>query len=364
MTDNPSMTVVQRQSRAITRDILYTEDPDNEPRDITYDIINSPNAGRLVFADQISKDVKRFTQKDIDDERVIYFHDGSQNSVNFYFRVADGRYKPVYRHFRIVVIPLEIQLINRTIIHIQQGTKMAYITSANMGVATNGQRSLIKYNITHGPRGGQLYMNEAPASMFSQLNVDNEEVVFVQNNMSLANDSYFCTISNQDAILYDQMFQVEVTPLVRKKMPFVAYIEQKTAMSQDHLDASQLSGLTNSNPVYFILTPPSYGKIMRIVRASGSNAFERPKRAIRDKEVWRFSHEDVKNNVIHYVADSRRIDRTSGVNDSFEYRLVAPGVQPANGVFNFQVVSQVNQSLKKVTITISYNIKLFSVIRL
>ena len=40
-------------------------------------------------------------------------------------------------------------------------------------------------------------MNDAPASVFTQGNVDSDEVVFMQTDMSLANDSFFCTITNQ-----------------------------------------------------------------------------------------------------------------------------------------------------------------------
>ena len=63
-------------------------------------------------------------------------------------------------------------------------------------------------------------MNDAPASVFSQINIDNEEVVFMQTDMSLANDSFFCTITNQDAIIYDQRFHVQVVPLVKEREPF------------------------------------------------------------------------------------------------------------------------------------------------
>ena len=61
-----------------------------------------------------------------------------------------------YLYFRIHIIPLELKLMNKTVIAIQQGTKMGYISSTNMGVMTNGQRSYTRYNITHGPKGGQV----------------------------------------------------------------------------------------------------------------------------------------------------------------------------------------------------------------
>ena len=102
---------------------------------------------------------------------------------------------------------------------------MAYISGQNLGVKTNGQRSLTFYNITQGPSGGLIYMNDAPASVFGQINVDNEEVVYMQSEMSLSNDSFTAKISNQDAILRSVTFQIKVVPLVRRKEPFQVFIK-------------------------------------------------------------------------------------------------------------------------------------------
>ena len=48
---------------------------------------------------------------------------------------------------------------------------MAHITSKNLGSKTNGQRALTFFNITRGPEGGLIYMNDAPASVFGQVDI-------------------------------------------------------------------------------------------------------------------------------------------------------------------------------------------------
>ena len=164
--------------------------------------------------------------------------------------------------------------------------------------------------------------------MFFQTNIDNEEVVYMQNDMDLANDSFIATISNQEVILKNFEFEIQVKPLIRQKTAFLV-TEMKTQLGQIHLDASQLAGLTNSNPIYFLIDTPEFGKIMRIIRSS--NPGEKP---TRDREVWQFTHEEVKNGVIYFV---RKDMRTSQVNDSFAFRLEAPGVQPALGIFDFVI---------------------------
>ena len=171
-TEQPSMTVVARQSKPITSDNLRTEDADNSgvytisiyflasgyrhpylkstnrtshnqlnqfsfsDFDLVYEIVNSPSHGHLVFAENITLPIKRFTQADVNRKRVIYFHSsgsggqrgrggggGRLKPDDFYFKVSDGQHDPVYRHFRIHIIPLELNLANLTAIQIQQVSK-------------------------------------------------------------------------------------------------------------------------------------------------------------------------------------------------------------------------------------------------
>ena len=364
LVSNDAMTVVQRQSKAITRNMLYTQDDDTPPEDIVYVVQNSPIQGHLVFSDNITRPASRFTQQDINERRIVYFHEGDGTQPDqFRFRVSDLKFPAVYRHFRIHVSPLTLILTNSSSIFIQQGTRMAYITSYNMGSKTNGKRSNTYYNITSQPNGGRLELNGAPSSMFSQINVDNEEVVYIQTIMTLANDSFEATIVNQDAVKKNQLFNIIVLPLVKRNGTLVCNLsegDKSVPFQQHHLDASQLAGLTNSNPIYFVLEPPKYGRLMRIIKPSSSSVSRGSKdingksnlgmKSLRHKEVNQFTHEDIKNGVVYFVPSEEKLnllmkERESltgmgnngahSINDSFRYRLEAPGVQPANGALEF-----------------------------
>ena len=169
----------------------------------------------------------------------------------------------------------------------------------------------------------------------------------MQSDMSLSNDTFIATISNQDAILRDLKFHIRVVPLVRRQEAF-SVTENKMALTQKHLDASHLAGLTNSNPIYFLTETPNNGKIMRIVRTSSVTAVNNvDKRSVRDREVWQFTHEDVKNGVIYFVIAESKKFTTAHLNDSFTYRLEAPGVQPANGLFDFVIKARNGQAATK-----------------
>jgi hypothetical protein len=222
---------------------------------------------------------------------------------------------------------------NHTAISLDQGTTTAIITRRNMGAATNGLRDQIQYRVVAAPRGGQLLVEDRPADIFSQANIDREEVVYLQTDMSLANDSFIADITNQDNRLPGLLFNITVRPLVRQEVPFVAAIDNATPITSRHLDATKLAGLTNSNPVYYILTSPRLGRIKRIMRTSRT----REPRSVRDREVWHFTQEDLKNGVIYFVG-AAGVPLARNTSDELAYRLEAPGVQPALGTFRFLVV--------------------------
>ena len=121
VTETPSMTVVQRQSKAITSNTLFVKDPDTPPSQIVFEVMKQPGQGALVLADNISVAVERFTQEDINLKRLVYFHSPTiihhgtsfTGKTDFYFRVSDGKYTPIYRHFYIHIIPINLVLVNR-----------------------------------------------------------------------------------------------------------------------------------------------------------------------------------------------------------------------------------------------------------
>ena len=62
VTENPSITVVQRQSKTISSSDLCTKDPDTAPNHLIYEIRSQPSFGQLMLADNISTPLRIFTQ--------------------------------------------------------------------------------------------------------------------------------------------------------------------------------------------------------------------------------------------------------------------------------------------------------------
>jgi len=67
------MTVVQKQFRAITPEELLTDDPDSLPNEILYEIMTVPQQGRLVSVENITFPKAQFTQKDINEKKMVMF---------------------------------------------------------------------------------------------------------------------------------------------------------------------------------------------------------------------------------------------------------------------------------------------------
>ena len=165
------------------------------------------------------------------------------------------------------------------------------------------------------------------------MNIDRGEVIYMQTDMKFSNDSFIAEVSNQDNKIPNLIFNMSVKPLVKQIIPFVGTIDNSTPLSSLNLDTSKLAGLTNSNPVFYILTFPRLGKIKRIIQTSRT----REPRSLREREVWYFTHEDLKNGVIYFVGSNTPLAKNT--TDAISYRLEAPGVQPAVAQFKF-IVSQ------------------------
>ena len=117
VTNNPSMVVVRGQAKVIGRDLLEVRDPDTGPEAIRYTILDNGLQGRLIHPGQQQQgSLTHFTQQDINEDRVVYVHDGASAQTQFYFSVTDGRFQPretgLSRHFRIHVITLTLRSVS------------------------------------------------------------------------------------------------------------------------------------------------------------------------------------------------------------------------------------------------------------
>ena len=226
---------------------------DTSAKDLIYEIIQPPQHGMVSLSNDPSTATLRFSQEDVNRQRVMYLHDGTMESTSFYFGVSDGHFKAATGVFSLHFVSLTLRLLNHSSIAIQQSHTTSVISNRSMGAVTNGQRKHIFYNVTQEPRYGRLYVNDAAVTTFGQSNVDKEELLYVQFNMSASSDSFRVDIWNMDVSLVDRVFNVSVVPLVdAATSPLRAVVGEKTSITAHVLDASRLASITNSNPTYSV----------------------------------------------------------------------------------------------------------------
>lgn len=320
LTPAPRLEVVQGQRAAITNENLNTTDPDNVPSDIVYEVIRKPNNGILVYGINGTYPIFNFTQEDIDKSLVYFVQDGTNDTGTFHFKVSDGKHKAEYKAFNIYVVPLSLELVNRSRIEVLQGSTSSYIRNRNLGAVTNGNREDIWYNVTREPQFGRIFLAEEIVTEFRQTDVDSEKVVYVQLDLTVYSDYFIVNLWNGEKAIEDQVINVSVIPLVDQR-PFNATINSVTVITLDVLDASKLAEQTKGDPLYTVLKGPKYGVLHR--------KEERKEREVRER--FRFSHGEVADGKITY--HSNDIQAKGSIADSFQYMLTAPNVQPARGKF-------------------------------
>ncbi|XP_071579797.1 chondroitin sulfate proteoglycan 4 [Temnothorax nylanderi] len=336
VTNNPFITVVQNQNQTITRDSLLTTDPDTPSEEIMYDVISEPTFGRLLLLpfDQNTSEVRpvaKFTQYDVDSNRVVYEHNGTLQTVSIYFRVWDGAFTPIYTVFNVHVLAIRLNVTVPGPVTLQQGSNVALISENDVKLDTNARQDLVIYDITTLPKHGILYVRDGAAVTFKQTDLLSKSVMFMQTDMTVSNDSLELSARLSGFEQKHIRVEIKVVPLMIMNS-MTALAGEKNRITLQYLDATPLAKLTTSNPHYTIVRKPKYAKIKRIIRSSSSSG---EKRGAREREVARFSHQEIISGVIYLVC--RKIPSIDGVADSFSFILAASIFQPAVGDFEFHI---------------------------
>ncbi|KAG7313392.1 hypothetical protein JYU34_000510 [Plutella xylostella] len=342
LTETPLIQVVQGENYTISRDDLQTEDADTPPSGILYDIISGPIQGRIVMLNKNytidkAQSVNKFTQEDINFGRVIYEHSGQQQTATFYFRVWDGEFKPTYKVFTIDVIPVFLNATAMVPIYLQQGSNVATVTPEQIFVETNAKKSNIHYNITRQPLHGMIYVGRNPVTHFTHNDLLEKIVIYMQNDMTTANDSFELVASVHDSN-GTRPFSVEIIVQPLMALSDLRVDSIKARITLHTMDATGLAKLTASDPVYTIVRKPRYGTVKKIIRSSGGQT------SAREREVAYFTHEDVKAGVIYFVTKKMPTE-LNGIEDNFKFLLAASIFQPAAGEVKIFIGNRLKKNL-------------------
>ena len=184
--------VVTNGERLITgRDLKYSDaDLDTKPSDLVYTRRGVPNGG-IYKASEPSVELFEFTQEDLNQNRVLFRHEGADyGKVGLW--ITDGQF---YANGVLEVrasTPF-IEVTNNSGLVVQHG-ETVYLTADNLTSETNlnlwGEQ--IVYQIIESPSHGVLEIDrrQKPLNVFTQADLDHQLVFYKHDGSAYINDHF------------------------------------------------------------------------------------------------------------------------------------------------------------------------------
>lgn len=324
VTPAPHISVVQGENHTISKNELLTEDADTPPKDLEYAVVTGPSKGKLVLLPE-GLPIVHFTQADINDNRVVYVHNSSVLMDQFHLRVWDGKFRPEFTVFNVQVIPVYMNVSAGLPLYLQQGSDSQLLTTKQFFINTNADTFKVHYVLKEFPANGELHVKYTTAIEFTQNDLENQNVMYIQTNMTAANDTfkvYAEIVTGNTSVGGEVQINVKVQPLMQIGN-FTAIIGASNRISLHALDATPLAKLTNSTPRYTITSHPRYGQIRKVIRSSGEH------RNLLNTTVNSFTHDEIKNGLIYFVTGDVKVG--FGLQDQMGFMLAVNTLQPAMG---------------------------------
>ncbi|XP_058684077.1 chondroitin sulfate proteoglycan 4-like [Poecile atricapillus] len=319
--------VLQGDMSVLGPENLKVEDLDNAPAELKYTIVSNPNNGYLAMKSNLSVSIKDFTQADVDSGKVWFVQDGSSSSGVFYFSVTDGKHRPLYKLFSLEVIPIALVLVNLTNVVLPQGQTSVTITDVQLSAVTNGKSTNIMYEITQPLKYGHLMIGNEQVTKFEQADLYLGRLSYHLTNLTASNEVLEFMLFTAEGNLTGQVLNITAKPLVQIVSDLQISNQAVYKFGSSDLDASELANLTNSNPRFEVVVPPSHGRIVK-------------KRFVNDatfEDIQTFTQADIDSGVLLLDIDTN-MTGIDLLNDSFTFILRADAVQPAIGYFQYSIV--------------------------
>ncbi|XP_006888437.1 PREDICTED: chondroitin sulfate proteoglycan 4 [Elephantulus edwardii] len=306
-----------RGSRApVSRAQLSVVDPDSAPGEIEFTVQRAPHNGFLSLAGGGPGPVTRFTQADVDAGRLVFTANGSSVAGSFQLSVSDGASPPLSLTLAVDILPSTIEVQQQAPLEVPQASGRAPLSRQQLQVVSDREEPDVSYRLTRGPQFGHLLVRGQPTTAFSQLQVDQGQVVFAFKNFSSPHDC-FGVLALARGANTSAMVNVTVRPLLRiwtgGPWPQGATVRLEPAI----LDAGELANLTGSVPRFRLLQGPQHGRVVRVPRARVGSRDDQP--------VEQFTQKDIEEGRL-----GLEVGRPPGpTGDRLTLELWAQGVPPA-----------------------------------
>ncbi|XP_053573318.1 chondroitin sulfate proteoglycan 4 [Bombina bombina] len=306
--DNPPLQVVQKVFHVVrdghklltTNDIAFS-DSDSGSTDAQLVLVRyEVPFGRIVFVDDPSLQVFRFTQEDLRMHRVLYVHNGpDQGSIQL--QVSDGLHQ-LTTILEVQASDPFIHIANITVLNVKLGEQLI-LTASSFGLETNldvRSEDEIKYHIISQPRWGQILKGGQRMHMFSQQDLVKGMVVYRYIGDRSYKDNFRISVEvNQVVAEGDVEVQVgttnpEVTLKVIKNEKVYVFQGEAAEIKHENLMVSG-KGIFPHEVIYTLSDPPSFGYLVSIsteLSSDGSPSLD---------SIHTFTQEDINQGKILYL---------------------------------------------------------------
>ena len=195
---NTGSTIAEGGTDTLAAAELAFTDTEQPATSVTFTVTTSPTNGQLELTTAPTVAITSFTQDDIDNNRVVYVHDGSNTiSDSFDFDVDDGQGNALTgQSFSLTITavdddaPTQVTNTGSTLAEGGTGT----LSNAELAFTDSEQvATAITFTVTTSPTNGQLELTTAPTvaiTSFTQDDIDNNRVVYVHDGSNTTSDSF------------------------------------------------------------------------------------------------------------------------------------------------------------------------------
>ena len=265
VTTNTGSTVARGGTDPISSSELRTTDSNTSDDQLTYTVTSAPANGTLRLNGVTTN---TFTQANINTGAVTYVHNNSQTgSDSFGFSVSDGSNIVSGNTFVITITGVAgtPAVTTNTGSSVIRGSTDTISSSELTTTDSNTLPEQLTYTVTTAPTNGTLRLSGAPASTFTQADINANRVTYQHSGTQTSSDSFVFRVSDGTSTVSGVTFSITVT-----NPPGTPAIVTNTGSTAprggtDTISSSELN-TTDSNTaadqlVYTMTTAPANGSV-------------------------------------------------------------------------------------------------------
>ena len=313
--------VVANRGRVVSSDDLsyYDPDKDYDSSKLLYEWRGIPN-GELVLTANQSETVRHFTQRDLDEGKIMFKHKGP-NYGRAVLWVTDEQYTSSGL-FEVRASDPYIRILNNTGLSVQKG-EMVPILWSNLSLETNldCEDKNVKFIMEIKPTHGRIVKNGVEKQRFNLADIKNEMVSYEHDGTSNLQDMFTFMVNIEDVQIEGEM-KVKVIleshqdpPHLVKNHVKVVDERSEVVIGQDDLEVTHPE-VPDEEIHYSITVIPKYGTLSLMDGASG-------------EDLRMFTQEDVNEGRLKYAhhetgptSDTFMFDVTNGIQSLHQLEFV------------------------------------------